>query len=161
LLRFDEVMRRMELRSAEILRRTEPSSSDEELDARLIPVHAHRALAREAATRAIVLLRNESETLPLSRGLRRVALVGPLAGVRTIGDRGSSDVNPLYVAPPLAGPRMAMPDTAVDHYDGADPAVAAALARDTDAAIVVVGYTHRDEGEYIPSDQGALAHLFS
>lgn len=40
----------------------------------------HRALAREAARRAIVLLRNEGPLLPLDRRrLRRVAVVGPLA----------------------------------------------------------------------------------
>ena len=36
--------------------------------------------------------------------------------------------------------------------DGADPPRAAAIAREADAALVVVGYTHADEGEYIPPD---------
>lgn len=41
---------------------------------------AHRALAREAAGRAMVLLRNPGDTLPLpARDVRRVAVTGPLA----------------------------------------------------------------------------------
>jgi beta-glucosidase len=37
------------------------------------------ALARDAARRSIVLLRNDPAILPLARDLRRVALIGPLA----------------------------------------------------------------------------------
>ncbi|WP_162587051.1 glycoside hydrolase family 3 N-terminal domain-containing protein [Variovorax sp. RA8] len=41
---------------------------------------AHQALAREAAGRSIVMLRNEKDVLPLPRSGRRVALIGPFAG---------------------------------------------------------------------------------
>ncbi|HEX2486794.1 MAG TPA: glycoside hydrolase family 3 N-terminal domain-containing protein [Myxococcota bacterium] len=40
---------------------------------------AARRLAREAAAKSLVLLRNEGALLPLSRGLRRVAVLGPAA----------------------------------------------------------------------------------
>lgn len=43
---------------------------------------AIRAVAREAATRAIVLLRNDGDLLPLSPDLRRVALIGPFGADR-------------------------------------------------------------------------------
>ena len=39
----------------------------------------HRALAREAAAKSIVLLKNENELLPLSKSLKTVAVVGALA----------------------------------------------------------------------------------
>ncbi len=39
----------------------------------------HRALAREVATKSIVLLKNENELLPLSKSLKTVAVVGALA----------------------------------------------------------------------------------
>ncbi len=39
----------------------------------------HRALAREIATKSIVLLKNENELLPLSKSLKTVAVVGALA----------------------------------------------------------------------------------
>ncbi|AIT07626.1 beta-glucosidase [Sphingomonas taxi] len=38
---------------------------------------ATRALAREAATRAVVLLRNDGDLLPLSSATKRIALIGP------------------------------------------------------------------------------------
>lgn len=39
----------------------------------------HRALAREVATKSIVLLKNENNLLPLSKSLKTVAVVGALA----------------------------------------------------------------------------------
>jgi beta-glucosidase len=120
---------------------------------------AHRALAREVAARSMVLLRNEAvpagtgtvapgpatPVLPLPAGAR-VAVVGRLAGVANLGDRGSSAVRPPEVVTPQQGlaARFALVE---------DPAAA-------DAAIVVVGFTHREEGEYIgastPADLLAL-----
>ena len=47
---------------------------------------AHRALAREAARKAIVLLRNEAHTLPLSKSIKRIAVVGPCADSVVLGD---------------------------------------------------------------------------
>jgi beta-glucosidase len=126
-------------------------------DTALLACAAHRALAREAAAASIVLLRNEGAILPLDpSGLRRLAVVGRLARVANIGDGGSSNVHPPHVVTPLEGLRAALPGATVDHSDDADAGALAAA----DAAIVVVGYTHRDEGEYIPTDMGDLFHLF-
>lgn len=112
----------------------------------------HRRLAREAAQKSIVLLKNEDGILPLA-GVRRVAVIGELADTPNTGDRGSSDTRPGYVITPLQGLRAALGDgVAVEYYDGSDPAQAARLAQEADAAVCVVGYTFRDEGEYIPPD---------
>jgi beta-glucosidase len=118
----------------------------------LVAGPAHRALAREVARRAMVLLRNEpvdgTPTLPLrAEGLRQLAVVGPLADVGSIGDAGSSAVRPPDVVTPLAGLRAALGGAVVGD-DGRDPARAARLAAAADAAVVVVGYTADDEGEY-------------
>ncbi len=40
---------------------------------------AHRALAREAAAKSIVLLKNDGPLLPLKAGVRRIAVIGPNA----------------------------------------------------------------------------------
>lgn len=99
----------------------------------------HRALAREVATRSIVLLRNEPvdgvPVLPLDSGtLRRVEVIGRLAAVPNTGDRGSSAVRPPYVVTPLDGLRAAIgPAVEVVHDDGSDLARAVALAADADA----------------------------
>jgi beta-glucosidase len=118
----------------------------------VVGCEAHRRLAREAAQKGIVLLKNDSGLLPL-RNLRRLAVFGRLADTPNTGDGGSSNTRPHYVVTLLAGLRAALGDTVELAYDdGANPARAAATAQGADAALVVVGYTHADEGEYIPGD---------
>jgi len=110
----------------------------------------HRALAREASARSMVLLRNEGGLLPLDPSqIRSLAVVGHLASVANLGDHGSSRVNPPEVVTLLDGLRDAAAGTQVYADEGDDPERAAALAADADVAVVVVGLTHLDEGEYI------------
>jgi len=105
---------------------------------------AHRALAREAASASMVLLRNEGRLLPVAADLGRVAVIGRLAAVPNLGDGGSSDVYPPEVSTLLDGVRGAFPSAAVVHHD-TDPSV----ADGADLAVVVVGFTKADEGEFI------------
>jgi beta-glucosidase len=127
-------------------------------DESVIACAAHRSLAREAAQKSIVLLRNENDLLPLQfDGLRRIAVSGELAAKPNIGDGGSSDVHPPHIVTPLEGLRAALPGVEILAVGG-DAAEAAAAAAEGDVAVVVVGYTKRDEGEYI--DAAAVSHLF-
>lgn len=67
-----------------------------------------RAVCREAAAAAMVLLRNDG-TLPLdSAGLRRVAVIGVNAGRIPIMGGGSASVRPHYRVTPLAAIREAL-----------------------------------------------------
>jgi beta-glucosidase len=117
----------------------------------------HKALAREAAQKSMVLLRNEpvgdglQRVLPVDTArVKRIAVIGRLAAVANIGDKGSSMARPPYVVTPLEGIRAAVPrDCEIVYNDGRDAARAADLARKADTAIVIVGYTHKDEGEYM------------
>jgi beta-glucosidase len=114
----------------------------------------HRAIAREAAAKSVVLLRNEpvdgQPVLPLDpTTLRRVAVVGERAAIVNLGDGGSSDVWAPEVVTILDGLRAALPDAAVDYDDGSDLTAAAHAVANADVALVVVGYTYVDEGEYI------------
>ncbi|MGK2949087.1 MAG: beta-glucosidase family protein [Acidimicrobiales bacterium] len=123
-------------------------------DASVIAGPEHRALAREAAGKAVVLLRNEPvdglPVLPVNPStVGRVAVIGALADARNLGDGGSSDVYAPTVVTPLAGLRAALPHAEVVHDDGSDRDRAAALAGGSDLAVVVVGYTRADEGEFI------------
>ena len=104
----------------------------------------HRALAREAAASSMVLLRNEGALLPVAPGLGRVAVLGRLAAVPNLGDGGSSDVYPPEVSTLLDGVRDAFLSADVVHHD-TDPSVAVGA----DLAVVVVGCTKADEGEFI------------
>lgn len=118
---------------------------------------AHRALARKVATQAAVLLKNDvvgdAPLLPLDpASLGSVAMIGRLSDAANLGDRGSSVVHPPSTCSPLAGLREALPATQIHHHDGEDPAAAAALASQADAAVLVVGYTAEDEGESIVND---------
>jgi beta-glucosidase len=119
----------------------------------------HASLAFEAAVRAITLLTNDG-VLPLPEVTTTVALVGALAAQPNLGDRGSSRVHPSHVVTPLDGMRARF-GSAVAFDDGTDIAAAAALAAASDVAVVVVGYTHLDEGEYIGLEtQAELRQLY-
>lgn len=109
----------------------------------------HRALAREVAARSAVLLRNEPvgemPALPLATGAR-VAVLGRLADTVNLGDAGSSDVWDL-------GCRT-IRDGLAEVYELVADAAAA------DAAVVVVGCTYLDEGEYIGATDPSLPAMF-
>jgi beta-glucosidase len=118
----------------------------------------HRALAREAATKAIVLLRNEpvdgTPVLPMDpAALGSVAVVGRLAAIRNLGDGGSSDVWAPSAVTPLDGLRAALPGVDVRHSDDD-----ASIATGADVAVVVVGY-EGGQGEFVgDSGTATCAH---
>ncbi len=89
------------------------------------------------ATRATLLPIDPSTT-------GRVAVLGRLAGLRNLGDGGSSDVRSSSVVTALAGLRAVFGDDRVVHDD-----TDASIAAGADLAVVVVGYTKDDEGEYM------------
>lgn len=53
--------------------------SDPEREKRMILHPEHRSVARKVAQKSIVLLKNENNILPLSKNVRSIALLGPLA----------------------------------------------------------------------------------
>ncbi|MGE5774737.1 MAG: glycoside hydrolase family 3 C-terminal domain-containing protein [Chloroflexota bacterium] len=116
---------------------------------------AHRKVAREAAEKAIVLLKNEGALLPLKK-VEKLAVIGKLAAMPNTGDGGSSNTRPSYVVTPLQGLQEALEGKAEIVYDdGSDPAQAAQIASEADVVVLVVGYTHQDEGEYVSPDSMA------
>jgi beta-glucosidase len=121
-------------------------------DAGQVGCESHRALAREAAEKSIVLLQNTGDLLPL-QDLKRIAVIGRLADTPNTGDDGSSDTRPAYVVTPLEGIQAALDGRAeVLHDDGNDLERAAATAQAVDAVVLVVGYDHKDEGEFLDPD---------
>ena len=61
-----------------------------------LDVEAHHALAREVAGRCLVLLKNDSELLPLAREAR-IAVIGEFARTPRYQGAGSSQINPTRV----------------------------------------------------------------
>jgi beta-glucosidase len=119
----------------------------------LVASEAHRGLAREAAQKSAVLLKNEA-LLPLASGAR-VAMFGRLADLENTGDNGSSKVRAPYVITPYAGMRAALGEQVALGGDETNLDAAANAARNADIAIVVAGYTAEEEGEYIPGEMSA------
>lgn len=117
-------------------------------------------LAREAALKSIVMLKNKRHILPLKKSAS-IAVIGKLAATANTGDRGSSNTEPAYVVTPLEGIKRAFGKTKVKYNDGSALEKAAKVAADAEAAIVLVGYTSMDEGEYVmPDITKQFAHHF-
>jgi beta-glucosidase len=84
--------------------------------------------------------------------VRKLAVLGRLAALVNTGDFGSSRVRPPYVVTPLEGLQRYLGESAILTGDEADLAAARAAAKEADATVVVVGYTAKEEGEYVPGD---------
>jgi len=63
----------------------------------------HRRLARRAARESIVLLKNEKNTLPLSRDLRRIAVLGPDAADMRLGGYSGPGTNKISILDGIRG----------------------------------------------------------
>jgi beta-glucosidase len=113
----------------------------------------HRALAREAAVKSMVLLQNRlaqdgHALLPFSPDrFKKLALIGVLAKTPNTGDGGSSKVRAPHVVTPLEGLQAAWTGELM-YDDGTNVQKAAETARRADVVVIVAGYTHKDEGEY-------------
>jgi beta-glucosidase len=127
-----------------------------------IDTPAQRAVARQAATEGMVLLKNEGRTLPLDAAKKpSIAVIGPSAAVARTGGGGSSLVRPKYAITPLQGIEEAAGEGARVRYalgvamegeeEGIDAKAAleeaTALAAESDVAVVVVGYSFELESE--------------
>jgi beta-glucosidase len=136
------------------------------INAAVMANEEHRALAREVAAKAVVLLRNQpvngAPVLPLGDDVRSIAVVGRLAIGANIGDLGSSAVRPPSTVSPADGIRDAFPNATISVVSDDDPSAAAEAASRTDVAVVVVGYTAADEGEFTgdPMSAPGLMALF-
>jgi beta-glucosidase len=120
-------------------------------DPAVVECDAHVELARKVAEQSIVLLKNDGGLLPLSnRSGLRIAVVGDLADVANLGDRGSSFVTSSAVATPLAGLNALAEETTLEYFESA--ADFSALGN-FDVTVVVAGLTYKDEGEFIPTAQ--------
>jgi beta-glucosidase len=112
----------------------------------------HRALAREVASKSMVLLKNENHLLPF-KGIRKLAVIGNLADKAATGDGGSSNTRPDYVITPLQGIKEIFGNAVqIVHNDAGNLKSAVAEAKSADAVVLIVGLSPADEGEYVPPD---------
>ncbi|MBO9574556.1 MAG: glycoside hydrolase family 3 C-terminal domain-containing protein [Sphingobium sp.] len=113
------------------------------------------AVTRDAAAESMVLLKNESNALPLAAKARKIVVIGGHADRGVLAGGGSSLVYPVggnavpeatpkmwpgpvmyYPSSPLEALRKRLPNAQISFVDGSDPAVAAAAAKAADIAIV-------------------------
>ncbi len=129
----------------------------------VVDVEGGFATARRIAEGSIVLLKNSGGLLPLDRTtLHSIAVIGPHADTGMISGGGSAQVDPpgrpaapwqskvWFPTSPLKAVSAAGPGIKVQFDSGADPASAAALARQSDVAIVFA-YEWMSEGTDLPN----------
>ena len=115
--------------------------------ARIVRSEEHQQLAREVARKGICLLENDG-TLPLSKDLRHVAVVGPNADMmyNQLGDY-TAPQDRSAIATVLDGVRAMLPTAEVEYVKGcairdtttSDIAAAVAAAKRSEVTILVVG----------------------
>ncbi|WP_308159146.1 glycoside hydrolase family 3 C-terminal domain-containing protein [Curtobacterium sp. ISL-83] len=121
-----------------------------------IDQEAHHALAREAAARSIVLLKNDEGLLPLRRDAD-VAVIGEFARTPRFQGGGSSQVNPTKIDAPLDAIRAAAAgkvsfapgftlDGSADDARLRDEAVAAAAYAEVVVLFLGLPVTEESEG---------------
>ena len=115
--------------------------------ARIVRSEEHQQLAREVARKGICLLENDG-TLPLSKDLRHVAVIGPNANMmyNQLGDY-TAPQDRSAIATVLDGVRAMLPTAEVEYVKGcairdtttSDIAAAVAAAKRSEVTILVVG----------------------
>jgi len=153
---IDEAVRRI-LRIKFRLGLFEKPYVDESLEKTAYLTPESRAIARDIAGRSMVLLKNERDTLPLSKSIGSIAVIGPLADdKRSPLGWWSGDGKDDDTVTPLAGIKSKVSaQTKVTYAKGCDVladdtsgfAEATAAARNSDVAIVVVGEPKEFAGE--------------
>ena len=122
---------------------------------------AHAAVTRQSATEGMVLLKNDNNTLPLSEGIKNVAVFGTTSYRFIAGGTGSGDVNHAYVVSLLDGLRNAgyttdskMEEAYTAHIAAEEEAAKAMVPADSPYAALVLKY-------FVPGEMPASGSFVS
>jgi beta-glucosidase len=126
-----------------------------DMDINVVGSQEHRALAREAARKSIVLLKNKDGALPLPKDLDKIYVVGPTAtdAQALLGNYYGANQELTTVLEGIVG--HAGPTTVVEYRQGAlldrpnvsPPDRLARMAKNADVTVVALGLTPLLEGE--------------
>lgn len=135
---------------------------EEKLSKDVICSQEHISLARKVAARSITLLKNNeidgTPLLPFVGKNSKIVVAGRLANVENTGDNGSSSVKSPYVVTAYEGILRQYPNSKVVLV-GNDKEALRREAPDADLVICVVGYTAKEEGEYVDASVFSDAEL--
>ena len=129
----------------------------------VVDVEGGLEISQRIAEQSSVLLKNADNILPLDRSkLHSIAVIGPHADTGMISGGGSAQVDPpgrppsrwleqvWFPTSPLKAVTAKAPGATVQFDSGADPAAAAALAKNADVALVFA-YQWESEGMDLPN----------
>ncbi len=108
----------------------------------------HTDLAREAASKGMVLLKNNNNVLPIKEGTT-IAVIGRYADKINTGDHGSSNVFSPYTITPYQGIKNRFGAENVVLYNGCAPEKAVEASAKSDYVVVCVGSDWLQEGEFL------------
>jgi beta-glucosidase len=108
---------------------------DPSLDAKVRRSQAHLDLSLESARQSMTLLKNEGRLLPLSKSLKRIAVIGPNADVARYGDYADEDAGAKISM--LRGITEIVPGATILFDEGKE--IPAAVAKAKDAEVVILG----------------------
>ena len=152
----DAVMRVLELKNELGLFENPYHGASEEMEEKLNLCPAHREIARRAAEESAVLLKNDG-ILPLSRSIRRLALIGPFAEEKRLNGFWSRPGAEAYTVTLPEGIRDLMPEleltivrgcgAELKDTDESGIAEAVEAARNADAVVLCLGEPENCSGE--------------
>ena len=120
---------------------------DESLSSRVARNPNHVRLSLESARQSMCLLKNKKNLLPLSKDIKRIALIGPNVAAVRLGDyAGPREGIPLTSM--LDGVKAVAPEgTEILFDDGTDVEQAVAKAKKAQVAILWLGEHHGQSGD--------------
>jgi beta-glucosidase len=135
--------------------------TDTSLTARVKRSQEHLQISLESARQSMTLLKNDGHLLPLSKNLKRIALIGPNAAIARYGDyEDEKNGRRISIADGLRG---LLPKVQLTVDDGSNLQTAVEHARSAEAVIIALGEYQGISGESfdrqsldIPGSQEAL-----
>ena len=130
--------------------------ADEGREQREVFKQSNRDTAKLAAEKSFVLLKNEKETLPISKSVDEIAVIGALADNKAeMNSNWAGDGQPNDPITVLEALKQKFPRTKVRYETGCDPscevtsgfAKAVDAAKDSDFTILVIGESQAMSGE--------------
>lgn len=121
------------------------SMVDPEVNARVHRSLQHLQLSLQSARESMTLVKNEHELLPLSKTIRRIAVIGPNAATARYGDY-EEESNGLHISV-LEGLRKIVPQATVVYDSGNEIPTAVAKVNDAEVIIAALGEWQSISGE--------------